>query len=102
KDKLMREYSGNYFATIVPRGSITYFRGFTFGNNRRNEIDASVYAYLVIGLDGALQITDGLTTEEVIFPMNNKDAERARWVAMRLPATWQPVPKDSLVVEHRP
>src|SRR5262249_16077279 len=78
KDKLMREYSGNYLATIVPHGSITCFRGFTFGNNRRNEIDASVYAYLVIGIDGALQMTDGLTAEEVIFPMNNKDAECAK------------------------
>ena len=102
KYRLMRDYSGKALTTIVPRGSITYFRAFTFGHSRRKEIDASVYKYLVIGLDGTLQMTDGLTAEEVNFPMNDKDADRARLVAIRLPVTWQTVPKDSLVIEYRP
>ena len=102
KLKLMGDYSAKGLVVILPHGSITYFRGFTFGHKRRAEIDSSVYEYLAIGLDGALQMTDGLTTEEVIFPINDNDVEPARWVVIRLPATWQTVPKDSLVVEHRP
>ena len=36
--------------------------------------------YLIVGLDGVLEMTDGQTIEEVIFPMNGAGAERARWV----------------------
>src|SRR5215469_2029097 len=102
KKKLMKDYSGKGLAAIGPHGSITYFRGFTFGHNLRKEIDSASYEYLIIGLDGALQMTDGLTTEEVIFPMNDRGAEGARWVAIPLPAIWQTVPNNSLVVENRP
>ena len=102
KNKLMKDYSGKGLAAIVPNGSITYFREFTFGHNLRKEIDSASYECLIIGLDGALQMTDGLSTEEVIFPMNDRGAEGARWVAIPLPAIWQTVPNNSLVVGNRP
>jgi len=99
KKKLMLDYADNRLTTILPHRSIVYFRGFTFGHNLRKEIDSAGYEYLIIGLDGALQMTDGFILEEVIFPMNDGAAESARWVAIRLPAIWQTVPNNSLVVE---
>ncbi len=102
KQRLMRDYSDNRLTTIIPNGLITYFRGFTIGRNIREEIDSAGKQYLVVGLDGALRITDGRTTEEMTFPANDGDAGSARWVAMRLPATWQMVKQNSLVVEQRP
>ena len=102
KQRLMRDYSDKRLTTIIPYGSITYFRGFTIGRNIREEIDSAGKQYLVVGLDGALRITDGRTTEEMTFSANEGDAGSARWVAIRLPATWQMVKQNSLVAEQRP
>jgi hypothetical protein len=102
KKRLMLDYLDHRLTTIMPSRSITYFRGFTFGRNIRKEIDSAVNQYLIVALDGLLEITDGQANEEVIFPMNDPGAESARWVAIRLPATWQTVPQISLVVEEHP
>jgi len=102
KKKLMQEYSNHRLTTITPHTSITYFRGFNFGRSIRKEVDSAANPYLTVGLDGVLEMTDGQTTEEVIFPMNDAGAERARWVAIRLPAIWEALPRDSLVVEEHP
>ena len=99
KARLMFDYLNHRLTTVMPDRSITYFRAFTFGRNLRKEIDSAGNQYLIIGLDGVLDITDGQTTEEIIFPENDEKAERARWVVIRLPATWETVPQDSLVVE---
>jgi len=64
--------------------------------------DSAANPYLIVGLDGVLETTDGQRTEEVIFPMNDAGAERARWVAIRMPAIWEALPRDSLVVEEQP
>jgi len=97
KKRLILDYSDHRLTTIMHHRSITYFRGFTVGRNIRKEIDSARKPYLIVGLDGALQITDGETTEEMIFPANDE----GRWVAIRLPAHWQPVSQDSAVVEER-
>ena len=97
----MLDYSGHRLTTISPHRSLTYFRGFTFGRSIRKEIDSVASPYLIVGLDGVLEATDGKTTEEVIFPMNDEGAENARWVAIGLPAVWKTVPQDSLVVEEQ-
>src|SRR5215470_7448236 len=102
KKRLIQDYSNHRLTTIMPHRSITYFRGFTFGRSIRKEIDSAANPYLIVGLDGVLETTDGQTTEEVIFPMNDAGAERARWVAVRMPAVWETVPQDSLVVEEHP
>ena len=84
----------------MPHRSITYFREFTIGHNIRKEIDSVTNPYLIVGLDGVLEMTDGHRVEEVIFPMNSAGAERARWVVIRLPAVWETVPQDSVIVEE--
>ena len=94
----MLDYSDHRLTTIVPHGSVIYLRRFTIGRNIRKEIDSANYQYFIVGLDGALEITDGQTTEEMLFPENDEAAERGRWVAIRLPATWQTVSQNSLVV----
>src|SRR5215467_5622602 len=101
KKRLMLDYSDHGLTTITPHKSITYFRGFTFGRKIRKEMDSATSQYLIVGLDGVLEMTDGRTTEEVIFPMNDAGAERARWVAIGLPAVWKTFPQDSLVVEEQ-
>lgn len=101
EQKLKLDYSEKRLTTITPHRSITYFRGFTIGRNIRKEIDSVGNQYLIIGLDGALRITDGQTTEEMIFPANDEAAGGARRAALRLPASWQTVPPNSLVVEDR-
>jgi hypothetical protein len=102
KKGLILDYSDKRLTTIMPHGSITYFRGFTFGRNIRKEIDSADHQYLIVGLDGALEMTDGQATEEMIFPANDDGADGARWIAIRLPATWQTVSQNSSVVEQRP
>ena len=102
KKRLMQDYSNRRLTTIMPHRSITYFRGFTFGRSIRKEIDSAADQYLIVGLDGVLEMTDGRTTAEVIFPMNDAAAERGRWLAIQRPASWQAVPQDSLVVEEHP
>ena len=102
EEKLKLDYSEKYLTTIMPRRSITYFRAFTFGRNIRKDIDSAGNQYLIIGLDCALRLTDGRTTEEMIFPANDEAAGSARWIPIRLPATWQTVPPNSLVVEQHP
>jgi hypothetical protein len=102
KKRLILDYSDKRLTTIMPHRSITYFRGFTFGRNSRKEIDSADHQYLIVGLDGALEITDGQATEEMIFPANDDGADGARWIAIRLPATWQTVSQNSSVVEQRP
>ena len=101
KKKLLLDYSDHRLTTVMPRKSLTYFRGFTFGRNIRKEIDSAANEYLIVGLDGALEMTDGKTTEEIMFPANDANTESVRWVAIRLPATWETVPQDSLVVEEQ-
>jgi len=102
KKRLILDYSDHRLTTVMPHTSLTYFRAFTFGRNIREEIESSGKPYLIVGLDGALEMTDGQTTEEIFFPENDGRAESARWVAIRLPATWKMLPQDSLVVgEHR-
>ena len=100
--KLILDYSEKRLTTIMPHRSITYFRGFTFGRNIRKEIDSAAKQYLIVGLDGALRMTNGQTTEEMIFAVSDERAGGARWVAIQLPATWQTVSQNSLVVEQRP
>ena len=100
--KLKLDYSEKRLTTITPHRSITYFRGFTIGRNIRKEIDSAGNQYLIIGLDGTLQLADGRTTEEMIFPVSDEATGGARWVLIRLPATWQTVPPNSLVVEGHP
>ena len=102
KNRLMLDYSDKRLTTIVSHSSITYFRGFTIGRNIRKEIDSAGKQYLIIGLDGDLRITDGQTTEEMMFATGDEGADGARWVAIQLPATWQTVSHNSLVVERRP
>ena len=102
KNRLMFDYSEHRLTTIRPRRSLTYFRGFTFGRNIRKEIESVDNQYLIVGLDGALEMTDGRTTEEIIFPANNETVESTRWLAVRLPPTWKTVPQHSLVVEVHP
>ena len=102
KKRLILDYSDHRLTMIMPRTSITYFRGFTIGRNIRKEIDSAGNRYLIVGLDGALQMTDGQTTEEMTFPANDEGAGSARWVAIRLPAIWQTLSQNSLVVEERP
>jgi hypothetical protein len=99
--RMMLDYSESRLAPIIPNRSITYFRGFTFGRNIRKEIDSAGKQYLIVGLDGALRMTDGQTTEEMIFPANDEAAGSARWVAIQLPVTWRTVSRNSLVVEER-
>jgi len=100
KKRLMQDFSNHRLTTIVPHRSITYFREFTIGHNIRKEIDSVTNPYLIVGLDGVLEMTDGHRVEEVIFPMNSAGAERARWVVIRLPAVWETVPQDSVIVEE--
>jgi hypothetical protein len=102
KKRLLLDYSDHRLTTVMPQRSITYLRGFTIGRNIRKEVDSAGNQYLIIGLDGALQITDGQTTEEMTFPANEEGADSARWVAIQLPAIWQTVSQNSLVVEERP
>jgi hypothetical protein len=102
KKRLMFDYSEHRLTTIRPRRSFTYFRGFTFGRNIRKEIDSADNQYLIVGLDGALDMTDGQTTEEIIFPANGRKCESARWLAIRLPPSWKTVPQHSLIVEEHP
>jgi len=102
KKRLILDYSDHRLTTMVPHGSTTYFRAFTIGRNIRKEIDSTDHHYLIVGLDGALQMTDGETTEEMIFPASDEGAGNARWVAIRLPAIWQTLSQNSLVVEERP
>ena len=102
KKKLMLAYLDKRLTTIMPNRSITYFRGFTIGHNIRKEIDSAGNQYLIIGLDGALQMTDGQTIEEMMFPANDEGAGSARWVAIQLPATWQTISHNSMVVESHP
>jgi hypothetical protein len=102
KNRLMLDYSDKRLTTIVSHCSITYFRGFTIGRNIRKEIDSAGKQYLIIGVDGDLRITDGQTTEEMMFATGDEGADGARWVAIQLPATWQTVSHNSLVVERRP
>jgi len=102
KKKLILDYSNHRLTTVMPHRSLTYFRGFTFGRNVRKEIESGGNQYLIVGLAGALEMTDGQTTEEIIFPTNDGMAESARWVAIRLPAIWERIPQDSLVVEEHP
>jgi len=102
KKRLRLDYSDHHLTTIMPHRTLTYFRGFTFGRNIRKEIESTGNQYLIVGLDGVLEMTDGQTTEEVMFPANNGRAESARWVAILLPVTWEAVPRDSLVVEEHP
>ena len=101
KKRLMLDYSDRGLTTITPHKSITYYRGFTFGRNIRKEVDSATSQYLIVGLDGVLEMTDGRTAEEVIFPMNDEGAENVRCVAIGLPAVWKTVPQDSLVVEEQ-
>ena len=101
KKRLMLDYSDHGLTTITPHKSITYYRGFTFGRNIRKEMDSATSQYLIVGLDGVLEMTDGRTTAEVIFPMNDEGAENVRCVAIGLPAVWKTVPQDSLVVEEQ-
>src|SRR5215469_17889182 len=100
--RLMLDYADRRLTTVMPHRSFTYFRGFTFGRNIRKEIESAGNQYLIIGLDGVLEMTDGQTTEEIIFPLNDERAESVRWVAIRLPAIWEMVPQDALVVEEHP
>jgi len=102
RKRLIREYSGHRLTTILPHRSITYFRGFTFGRNIRKEIVSAASQYLIVGLDGVLEMTNGETTEEAIFPMSDAGDESARWVAIQLPVIWKTIPQDSLVVEEHP
>jgi hypothetical protein len=100
--RLILDYADHCLTTIKPHRSLTYFRGFTFGRNIREEIESEANQYLIVGLDGVLEMTDGQTTEEVLFGANDGRAESARWIAIRLPAIWETVPPDSLVVEEHP
>jgi hypothetical protein len=99
KNRLMLDYSDHRLTTIMSHRSTTYLREFTIGHNIRQEIDSAGNQYLIVGLDGALEITDGQTTEEMIFTANDEGAGSARWVGIRLPAIWQTVSQNSLVVE---
>jgi len=102
KKRLTLDYSDHRLTTLIPHRSITYFRGFTFGRNIRKEIDSAASQYLIVGLDGVLEMTNGETTEEAIFPMSDAADESARWVAIQLPVIWKTVPQDSSVVEEHP
>ena len=100
KNKLEIDFASNRLTAIMPKASINYFREFTISRNIRKEIDSAGNKFLIVGLDGALQMTDGQTIEEVIFPAN--DDSGARWLPVRLPVTWQTVPPNSLVVDQHP
>lgn len=102
KKKLMLDYSENRLTTLLPKRPVTYFRKFTVGYNIRKQIDSDSDAYLIVGLDGALQLTDGQTTEEIMFQQNDGVADARRWVAIRLPVHWRTVSQNSFVVEERP
>ena len=102
KKRLTLDYSDHRLTTLMPHRSMTYFRGFTFGRNIRKEIDSAASQYLIVGLDGVLEMTNGETTEEAIFPMSDAGDESARWVAIQLPVIWKTIPQDSLVVEEHP
>jgi hypothetical protein len=102
KKRLILDYSDHRLTTIVPHGSVTYFRGFTVGHNIRKEIESAGNQYFIVGLDGALEMTDGQTTEELIFTADEGRADSTRWVAIRVPAIWETVPQNSLVVEEHP
>ena len=100
KQELILDYSEKHLATILPHRSLTYLRAFTIGRNIREEIESAAKQYLIIGLDGALELTDGRTTEEMIFEADDDmGVSGTRWVVIRLPATWATVPHNSLVVE---
>lgn len=103
EQKLILDFSEERLTTIMPHGSLTYFRGFTIGRNIRKEIDSAGSEYLIIGLDGALELTDGQTTEEMMFEAEDDvGVSGARWVAVQLAATWSTVAHNSLVVESLP
>ena len=97
KKRLTLDYSDHRLTTLMPHRSINYFRGFTFGRNIRKEIDSAASQYLIVGLDGVLEMTNGETTEEAIFPMSDAGDESARWVAIQLPVIWKTIPQDSLL-----
>ena len=100
--RLTFDYSANRLTTIGPHRSLTYIRGFTVGHNIRKEVESAGHRYLIVGLDGVLRLTNGQTTEEVIFPLNATSTETSRWVVIQLPVNWQVIPQNSLVVEERP
>lgn len=100
KSKLQHDFESNRLTAIMPKASINYFRGFSIGRNIRKEIDTSGNLFLIVGLEGTLRITDGQSIEEAIFPANEDNS--ARWLPVHLPATWQTVPTDSLVVDQHP
>jgi len=102
KRRLMLDYSDHDLTTIMPRKSITYFRSFTVGHNIRKEIDSAANLFLIVGLDGVLEMTDGRTSEEIIFPANDERADNVRWLAIRLPTSWETIPQGSLVLAGHP
>jgi len=83
---------------VPAAGWLDYYRD--FNASARADVDAQSrgHRYVLIVMDGHLDVTDGLEVERVAPPAND---DAAREVALDTPVAWKTVPAGSFVLAER-
>jgi hypothetical protein len=83
---------------VPASGFLDYYRDYTAAARADVETQSRGHRYVLIVMDGHLDVTDGLEVERVAPP---SDDDAAREVALDTPVAWKTVPAGAFVLAER-
>lgn len=97
RSKLVADFRAGLLAGIPARGSVDYYRDFNASSRADVEAQSRGYRYLIVVMDGRLDVADDADVERILPPQNDS----VREVVLDVPVRWAQVPDGAIVLADR-
>jgi hypothetical protein len=91
--KLLVDFRAGVLTRISAHGSVDYYRDFNASSRADVEVQAQGHPYVIVAMDGKLDVTDGVDVERVLL-----GDDTSRELLLEVPVRWAQVPAGATVL----